>query len=514
MNLSHLIIPKLTACAEDMSLWSRTHCRKLKTDIEECSRQLQLLRDNHVGAAQTQLLDMRKKMQHLLAQDDAYWKQRAKTHWYKDGDRNTKFFHASASARKKVNQILSLNDNAGNKITDTEGMRAVAKEYFVDLFQKQNNTTLPVINVIRQSISASDNEFLTAPFSKADFRDAMFSMHPDKCLGHDGFIPDFYQHFWNLCSDDIFKECCAWLDSGQFPPDLNMTNIALIPKCNSQTSMRDWRPIALCNVLYKLISKVLANRLKVVLPKCISDNQSAFVQCRFILDNVMAAIEVIHFMQTKTRGNDRYVALKLDISKAYDMMDWYYLREVMFKMGFNSKWIHWISMCVESVDYSVIVNNEPVGPVIPGRGLRQWDTLSPYLFIICAEGLSSLIQDMENRETISGTQICRAAPAVSHLLFADDCFLFFKATESEAQVMKDILSTYESASGQAISLPKSKIFCSRNVPEPLRNNLAAILGVQVVLGTGKYLGLPYMIGRNRNSTFTYIKDRVWQKINS
>lgn len=175
MNLSHLIIPKLTACAEDMSLWSRTHCRKLKTDIEECSRQLQLLRDNHVGAAQTQLLDMRKKMQHLLAQDDAYWKQRAKTHWYKDGDRNTKFFHASASARKKVNQILSLNDNAGNKITDTEGMRAVAKEYFVDLFQKQNNTTLPVINVIRQSISASDNEFLTAPFSKADFRDAMFS---------------------------------------------------------------------------------------------------------------------------------------------------------------------------------------------------------------------------------------------------------------------------------------------------------------------------------------------------
>lgn len=108
----------------------------------------------------------------------------------------------------------------------------------------------------------------------------MFSMHPDKCHGPDGYNLGFYQHFWSLCSDDIFKECCAWLDMGQFPPDLNMTNIALIPKGHSQHSMKDWRPIALCNVLYKLISKVLANRLKVVLSQCISDSQSAFVPGR------------------------------------------------------------------------------------------------------------------------------------------------------------------------------------------------------------------------------------------
>jgi len=116
-------------------------------------------------------------------------------HWYKDGDRNTKFFHASASARRNVNRILSLHDNDGIKITDTQGMQTLAKEYFVDLFKKQNNVTLPVINVIRHS--------------KAEFRDAMFSMHPDKCPGPDGFNPGFYQHFWNLCSDEIFNECCA-----------------------------------------------------------------------------------------------------------------------------------------------------------------------------------------------------------------------------------------------------------------------------------------------------------------
>ena len=107
---------------------------------------------------------------------------------------------------------------------------------------------------------------------------------------------------------------------GDFPPDLNMTNIALIPKGNSHTSMKDWRPISLCNVLYKLISKVLANRLKLILHKCISDNQSTFVPNRSILDNAMVVIEVIHFMKTKTRGIDKFVALKLTLAKL--MIEW------------------------------------------------------------------------------------------------------------------------------------------------------------------------------------------------
>lgn len=146
----------------------------------------------------------------------------------------------------------------------------------------------------------------------------------------------------------------------------------------------------------------------------------------------------------------------------------------------------------------------------PSRG----SSLSPYLFIICAEGLSSLIRDAETRGVLTGTKVCRQAPSVSHLLFADDCFLFFKANEDQAHVMKHILSTYELASGQAISLPKSEIYCSRNVPDDLKANITDILGVQLVLGTGKYLGLPSMIGRDRNATFAYIKDRVWQRINS
>ena len=281
-------------------------------------------------------------MNRLLLQDDAYWRQRAKTHWYKDGDRNTKFFHASASARKKVNRIISLVDDNGMLATDTDSLRHVAKDYFVNLFQKKNSVMNPVLDVIQHSVTHEDNDFLTANFSKEEFRVAIFSMNSDKCPGPDGYNPGFYQHFWNVCSDDIFKDCCEWLNTGHFPSSLNTTNIALIPKGNSQTSMKDWRPIALCNVLYKIVAKVLANRLKIVLPKCISDNQSAFVPGRSILDNAMVAIEIIHAMKTKFKGSKGCVALKLDISKAYDRMDWDYLKAVLFRMGFNEKWVQYV----------------------------------------------------------------------------------------------------------------------------------------------------------------------------
>jgi len=162
----------------------------------------------------------------------------------------------------------------------------------------------------------------------------------------------------------------------------------------------------------------------------------------------------------------------------------------------------------------MLVNGNVTSQIIPGRGLRQGDPLSPYLFIICAEGLSTLIRKDEAMGEINGVKICNNAPIISHLLFADDCFLFFRANVDQTSKMRAILSTYERASGQVVNLQKSEIFCSRNVLTTDHNNIASILGVQVVLGTGKYLGLPYMIGRSKKSTFSFIKDRIWKKINS
>ena len=150
-------------------------------------------------------------------------------------------------------------------------------------------------------------------------------------------------------------------------------------------------------------------------------------------------------------------------------------------MRFSPRWVSWIMLCVEIVDYSVLVNGTSVGPFVSGRGLHQSDPLSPYLFIICDVGLSSLIHEAERRNEIKCAMICTSAPIISHLLFVVDCFPYCRACESEVVVIKNILSTYEAASSQAINLQKSEIFCSRNTPDDLKNLIAITLGVCQVL---------------------------------
>jgi hypothetical protein len=163
-------------------------------------------------------------------------------------------------------------------------------------------------------------------------------------------------------------------------------------------------------------------------------------------------------------------------------------------------------LCVETIDYTVLVNGSKVGPLISGRDIRQGDPLSPYLYIICVEGLSSLICDVERKGVVKGTRICTGAPTISHFLFADNCFLFFRACEEEALVMKSILTTYEVALGEAINLQKSEMYCNRNTHTNCQNRIAIVLVVQQVLDTGKYLGIPSMIGRIKKATFKFVKD--------
>ncbi|CAJ2642045.1 unnamed protein product [Trifolium pratense] len=184
----------------------------------------------------------------------------------------------------------------------------------------------------------------------------------------------------------------------------------------------------------------------------------------------------------------------------------------MRKMGFCEKWIKWISMCLTSIQYSVLVNGESVGSIVPGRGLRQGDPLSPYLFILCTEGLTYLIKKYEGRGDIHGVRVCRGAPSLSHLLFADDCFLFFRADVRKAQCMKQILNNYEKASDQAINYAKSEVYFSRNTSNDIKIQISDTLGVSEVMGTWCYLGMPSMIGRNKKALVGYLKDRMWKKI--
>ena len=166
--------------------------------------------------------------------------------------------------------------------------------------------------------------------------------------------------------------------------------------------MTKFRPISLCNVSYKIVSKVLCQRLKKVLPQRISETQSAFVAGRQITDNIMVAQEMFHALRNKPGGRVKRMAIKTDMSKAYDRMEWSFIEAVMRKMGFSELWIEWIMRCITSVTYKVLMNGEPRGNIVPGRGLRQGDPLSPFIFILCTEALVSLLNQAENQGKITG----------------------------------------------------------------------------------------------------------------
>ena len=185
----------------------------------------------------------------------------------------------------------------------------------------------------------------------------------------------FYQHFWGVVDIDVTSLVLSWLNLGTIPHPLNHTFITLVPKTKNLESVSEYRPISLCNVLYKIFSKVLANRLMKILPFIITEHQLALAKNRLIPDNILVAFESLHCMKNLSTGNTSYMAVKLDIIKAYDCMEWVYLENITRKMGFSEKWIGLIMVCIKIMTYSVLVNDEPHGLIHPTRGIRQGDCL-------------------------------------------------------------------------------------------------------------------------------------------
>ena len=167
---------------------------------------------------------------------------------------------------------------------------------------------------------------------------------------------------------------------------------------------------------------------------------------------------------------------------------------------------------VISPSFSVSINGKPYGTIHPTRGIWQVDPLSPYLFLLCAEGFTYLLQKAELERTIHGVSICRRAPRISHLLFADDSLLFCQATEKETKVVMEILKLYAKASGQCINMDKSSIYFSSNTGPQNRDLIKALLGVREMDRFESYLGLPTLVGRKKYHTFSFLKDRVWKKL--
>jgi hypothetical protein len=160
----------------------------------------------------------------------------------------------------------------------------------------------------------------------------------------------------------------------------------------------------------------------------------------------------------------------------------------MQKIGFNERWVDHVMTCVRTVSYLVLINGRPYGHISPTRGIRQDDPLSPYLFILCAEGLSTLLHKAERNGTITGLAIAKGGTKINHLFFADDSLLFCKANFMEWGNIQEILDIYEKASGQKLNREKPSIFFSKNTKEEFKEYIASISGVSITTQFEKYLG--------------------------
>ncbi|KAE8790861.1 non-ltr retroelement reverse transcriptase [Hordeum vulgare] len=417
-----------------------------------------------------------------------------------------------ASLLRKKNMIKVLQYSLGVEISDPEELKNLATDFYQSLYLYEGvNNMDAVLDHVQCKVTAEMNASLCAPYTKEDVKGDLFWMFPTKAPGPDGFCAHFYQRHWEVCGDEVTSIVLRIVTGVESPESINDTVLVLIPKVTNPTILAQFRPISLCNVMYKIASKVIANRLKVVLSGIISEKQSAFVPGRLITNNIICAYECLHFMKRLREKSNSFCALKLDMMKAYDRMEWAYLKGMMIRLGFDQRWIDIAMGMVSSVLFSVCFNGERLEVFKPTCGIRQGDPISPYLFLIATEGLSCLLKS-SSQSSLTCIHVAHTAPTVNHLLFVDDSLLLFKASVEGSTLVSNLLDTYCNAYGQRINNEKSSIFFSRGCSPQMRDTEKNNLLVHNESLSGRYLGMPTDVGHSKNGTFKFLRDHVWEKI--
>lgn len=299
--------------------------------------------------------------------------------------------------------IDHFQDSTNIWVEKADHISYVVTSYFNELFTSSNPSIQDDISeLVIPKITAATFKWLSAPYMEEELYHALTKMGPHKASGPDGLTAHFYQKFWNEVKQDIVLYSMNILNCHGSVQEINRTFISLIPKVTKAENMQKFRPINLCNGLYKMVAKIVANHLKVALPTIISPEQSAFVKGRLITDNALIAYELLHFIKNRFHGRVGQCAIKLDMSKAYDWTEWCFVAKMMKRLGFPDGLIELVSGFISTVTYQPSINGEPTSVVVSHPGLRQGELLSPYLFIICAEGLSTCLRKAVQEGHISG----------------------------------------------------------------------------------------------------------------
>ena len=264
----------------------------------------------------------------LMGNETRMWFLWSRSLWAMFGDKNSKYFHCRAIQRYQRNKIDGVRDCEGHWQSNPKEIPNEFLRYFSELFSTSSNCQPELaLDTIQSLVTEDMNILLNAEFTEKEVKVALNQMAPLKSPGPDGMPPLFSQHYWDLVGKNITTYVLSFLNSTSLPENLNHTFITLIPKVKNLELVSEFCPISLCNVLYKIFSKVLANRLKKILPHIITEHQSAFTKNRLILENILVAFELLHCLQNHKSTKGDFMALKLDMSKANDRVEWAFLEK-------------------------------------------------------------------------------------------------------------------------------------------------------------------------------------------
>ena len=446
-----------------------------------------------------------------LKLEHAILKQKSQLQWLKEGDANSKFFHAVIRGRRNKMFIHKIMDDSGVWIQGEDKVAKEACDYFQNIFTGNNEKiNEDMLQCIPELITLEQNSRLDKMPDMEELKTIIMSMNPNSAPGPDGIGGKFFQVCFDIIQEDLMAAVKSFFSGKVLPRYMTHACLVLLPKINHPNKLKDYRPVSLSNFTNKIISKILSTRLASILPNIVSDNQSGFVKGRSISENIMLAQEIIHGIKLPKEGKN--VVIKLDMVKAYDRVSWAYTCIILRKMGFSELFIDRAWRIMSNNWYSVVINGKRHGFFQSTRGLKQGDPLSPGLFIIGAEFLSRKLNHLQANHLYRGFNMERKGPQINHLSFADDIIIFTSTDCTSLQLIMKVIEDYEGVSDQMVNKDKSFFMVTDKTSQEIIENIKMVTGFTRKNSPINYLGCPLYIGGQRIIYFSEVVAKVIKKV--
>ena len=490
-----------------------SHISQRVTRAEEELASLQSLlhqdRDNIHLLSQDKHL--RSQLLHLKSAEQSYYGQKLKFTFLKEADKGTRFFHALLSQKHRRNHIPAIQVPSGMYTSSVDEVHEFVR-YYRSLLGSTKQTIPINEDVIHcgPCLDAASHDFLLGPVTDDLIQQTLFSIGNEKAPGPDGYSSLFFKKAWSIVGGEFCAAVKDFFASRELLKQVNHSIIALVPKSSSANLAADFRPISCCNVIYKVISKILAGRMAHVLQDLISPAQNAFLGGRNMADNVHLMQELLRHYGRK-RASPRCI-IKIDFRKAFDSIQWSFLQQVLLSLGFPPLFVRLIMQCVETTSFSVAVNGNLYGFFKGQCGVRQGDPLSPYLFLACMEYISRMLNQSTQHTDFNFHPKCSAL-GVSHLAFADDVLLLCRCDMQSVSILNQQLLAFGRMPGLVINAAKSSIYFG-GVGESVKLAILRLTGFLEGSFPFRYLGVPLSPHRLLASQFSPLLQKLESSIQS